>query len=220
MSINNSRQVKAIIFFGPDGAGKTTQADMLLARLSESGIRCKKFWLRSPHTLAYLLWRLLFKLSKYRIEKNHVGKEFYAPSLTNQYIKVIWSIVEFISIIPHILRFYMLINGGYVVIAERYVIDTIANIAYFINEKNFVNSKIANMLVRFIPGNVVLIYLDADYDTIVKRRGSLTEPPKYIEIQRYIYEYYALLFGAPIISTTRYNKESVNRIILQYINIT
>ncbi|MEM4325645.1 MAG: hypothetical protein QXK74_08330 [Candidatus Nitrosocaldaceae archaeon] len=218
MSINNSRRVKAIIFFGPDGAGKTTQADMLVARLLESGIRCKKFWLRSPHTLAYLLWRLLFRLGKYRIEKNHVGKEFYALSLKNQYTKVIWSIVEFISIIPHILRFYMLINGGYVVIAERYVIDTIANIAYFIDDKSFVTSKMANMIARLVPKDALLIYLDADYYTIVNRRGDLAEPFTYIDIQRYTYEYYSLLFNSLKISTTRYSKEDVTRIILRYLN--
>lgn len=46
-------------FFDPDGSGKSTQVNLLVDYYLNRGIKVRKFWLRSPHTFAYLLWRFL-----------------------------------------------------------------------------------------------------------------------------------------------------------------
>ncbi len=209
--------IALISFIGPDGAGKTTHRELINKYLCSNGVKTKLVRVRAPHTLAYLLWRLLIKLGRCRVESNHLGMKVHIPSLNGSLSKNIWALVEFVSILPHLLRIHLLIHRGYVLLADRYVIDSVATIAFFLNDKSFIHSIIARLLLRFLPRNTIIINLDADYETISKRRGYITEPRTFIDMQRYTYYSYESIFRYDVLFTENYSMQETHERVLNII---
>lgn len=204
--------------FGPDGAGKSTHVELLVRYLNENGVKAKKIWVRSPHTLAFLIWGLLRRLGKYSVETNHLGKEFYRPRIRTRLSRNVWGFIELISMLPHLFGAYFLIKRGYLLVAERYVIDSIATIAYYLDDRSFIAGHTAKLLLKFLPLNSVLIFLDATYDVIARRRGAIAEPMTFIEMQRYAYHYYSKIFGCDTIYTENYSVQASHQMILDIIH--
>ncbi|MGD0494735.1 MAG: hypothetical protein ABSB28_01685 [Candidatus Bathyarchaeia archaeon] len=223
-----------IHFFGPDGSGKSTHVDILLNLLKEQEPRVKKIWLRSPHTVAFLLWRLFIKVGFYRVVSNPFGDPVRLPAVNRKgSLRTLWALVEFFSVLPLIARIRFLMLRGYKCIAERYVLDTIVTVAYFIGDMNFLTSRISSLLFRFIPPDTLFIFLDSDYGTVFRRRahlrgkkrlrrndgnyGSLpraaVEPQEFINFQRNAYKILSKSFHATEIDTSsRTIKETSNEI--------
>ena len=187
---------RAILFFGPDGSGKTTQANLLLNTLSKKHIKTKKIWLRSLHTLAFIISKIAMIFL--RLENVYQFRSKYAcsPRFRN-----LWYFIEFISILPLILyRFYIPFSLGHVIVAERFVIDWIVSLAYESKNKAMIETIFSKIALRFIPKQSLLIYIDADYDTILLR-GRNEESVEIINFQRRLYYEFALRLNAIVINT-------------------
>jgi thymidylate kinase len=202
---------RAIIFFGPDGSGKTTQADILLQELTRKGIKCKRFWMRSLHTLAFLISKIAMNLLS--LHNVYEFREKYAVRLRR-----LWYFIELISILPLVIRFYILLYRGYVVIADRFIIDWIVSLAYVMRDESFINSRYAKLVLKFIPRNSLLIFLDADYDVIIRRRVDTAESKEYIMFQKKYYTIFAKSLGAQIIDTSNKNILDVNGFLINIIS--
>jgi thymidylate kinase len=251
-----------IHFFGPDGAGKSTQVNLLLKMLKSKGIRAKISWIRSPHTLAFFASMLLIRIGFYRVSLTSLGKIqdlplAYRPKLKknkllgrpvswggdvnvnpwrdvfidnkgnvivcekipaidrSRVLRSFWGLIELVSVLPLILyRVYLQLLRGYVIIAERYVIDTVATIAYFMNNMGFLSSPIATVLLSCIPKKSKLIYLDSNYETIMKRRSYNVEVRSFIQFQRMAYNILAKRLDALIIDTSQFSiNETFNAIL-------
>jgi|Deesub1362A_J573_1020465.scaffolds.fasta_scaffold00355_25 thymidylate kinase len=150
-----------ITFCGMDGVGKTTQAILLEKKLRRSH-KVKRVWIRSPHTFAYFIWRF-FNMFGYAV-----------PSINSAADRLIWSIIEIVSLIPKILtNVYLPRFLGFTLIGERYLIDSIATIScYFLRDPGFIHSWMSNFLLKFVPADTIVILLDADVVIIGKRRLS------------------------------------------------
>lgn len=219
-----------ISFFGPDGAGKTTHSHLLINQIRSRGVKVRKVWIRSSHTLAFVLSMFFLKIGFYRVssnlieisdeipvanrnlenhpnrppwdthfnpwrdtfsdnEGNIIVREKIPAVNTNPWVKRLWCTIEITSILPLILfRVYFPLLLGYTLVAERYVIDSIVTIAYFINDFSFLNSLGARLLLQFIPKDAVFIHLDSDYKTLMKRRGYNVEVKNFIDFQRTAYK--------------------------------
>lgn len=186
---------RLIVLYGPDGVGKSTQIDILADHLSSKGCAVRKVWLRGPHTLAFLLSKLLVGMGRTRRISNSFGRVKTLPRIgSNPIVMQLWALTEFVSVLPLIFFKVLLpIELGYLILADRYVLDVVVSTAFYIDDPEFVRSRIARVLVKLIPGGSVLIHLDADYDTLVARRGVLVEPRVFIDFQK---EGYAWLSGA------------------------
>jgi hypothetical protein len=230
-----------IHFFGPDGSGKSTQVKLLVRKLKSRGIRVRKCWVRSPHTLAFILWKFLVKIGFYRSVLNPFGIAVKFPAVNrSRALKLFWSTIEFFSVLPLILRVRILMLRGYTLVAERYIFDTITTIAYFLDDRTFVRSMVSRMLLRFIPKGTAFIFLDADFETIYRRRAILAqtratsrrrffnygalpaaflEPRHFIDFQRKIYAIFASSYNALIIDTSQNSVEETSKRIRTYLNI-
>jgi thymidylate kinase len=177
---------RAIIFFGPDGSGKTTQANMLISELDRKGIRNKKLWLRSLHTLAFLISKASMYIMK--LDDIYQLRTKYSDHAA---FRIIWYSIEFVSILPLILaKFYLPLLQGYVIVAERFVIDWVVSVAYATNNPSLVDSWLASFVMYFIPKQSVLVYIDAEYSSILSRRGA-KDSFESIEFQRTCYSKFA-----------------------------
>jgi len=208
-----------IAFFGPDGSGKSTHASLLINHLRSHKVQTRKVWIRSPHTFAYLLSCLLVKVGFYREVLNSFGYNKKIPAVhTNKSLKIFWSVAELISVMPVVmLRVYLPLLLGYTVVAERCIVDTIVNIAYYTENLEFLQSRTAKILLRFIPKNAILIHLDVDYPTLVNRRGRIVEAYELIKFQKECYKKMENLLNAAYIDTSCSDIKYVNNLIINLV---
>jgi len=230
---------RVIAFFGPDGAGKSTQAELLVNFLTAKGFRVKKAWVRSTHTFAYLLWILFNKLNlcddrsgmlrRMRIgfAVSYLNERGYGavspitmspPILKGSLSRWIWATIEVISIIPVVvLQVYLPLLLGHVVVAERFVVDSIASIAYFLGDESFSKSWHARFLLRLVPKGTFFVFVDADYKTILLRRKDVAGPLEYTEFHRRLFKELAGIVRALYVDTSKLSVQEANQRILGFI---
>ena len=231
---------RLIHFFGPDGAGKTTQVDLLVDTIRQRGIPVQKYWVRAHHTLAFLLWRFFSKVGFYRTIINPFGPPGRIPAVDrNKVLRWFWSAVEFLGVLPLIAQANYLMRKGSVLVAERYLLDTVTTIAYFLNDFRFLKSWTSSILLRFLPRNAIFIFLDADYSTIFRRRAPLitkphlrkqrkgygtiprcpVEPKSFIDFQRKAYWTLAKSYNPLIIDTSDNSVDETFKMIIRYLRL-
>ncbi|MEM3437500.1 MAG: hypothetical protein QXP55_03050 [Nitrososphaerales archaeon] len=212
-----------ISIFGSDGSGKSTHARILARYFMNNGYKVKIVWIKSHHTLAYLILRIFAKISSRSITLNQEGGTIIRiNTIKNSPINhSIWSWIEFISILPWIiLRIYLPLLMGKVVIAERYLVDSIVSIAYFLNNPNFISSFIARIMLCFIPKNSILIHLDSNYEEIKRRRGDKADSKEFINFQRFMYSKLSKRLGAIKIDTSSMSiEETAERVRSSCLNL-
>jgi len=203
----------AVIFFGADGVGKTTQARRLSELYMKKGYRVKKCWLRARHSLSYLVSQILLKLGYLEVVRQGTREVLDSRRLPG---KRLWSFLEFISVLPWILtRMNLPLLLGYVVIADRYVVDTAVYNRYYIGEEFRIYER---MLLRMKPKNALLIHLDADKDNLMERRRG-DWPEDFIDYELGKYRTLASELQAISINTSHRDMEEVGRIIVSACNI-
>ena len=182
--------VPFISIFGPDGSGKSTHARILADYLVSKGFDVRIVWIKSFHTLAYVLSKIIEGLSPRSVVRNAQYNVIRINSMCcNRFNRLLWSLIEFISIIPLVLlRVYIPLLMGKIVITERYIVDSIASIAYALDNPEFDTGNLANIMLHFIPKEAILIHLDSDYETVKSRRLELTDPKDFFQFQRKIYD--------------------------------
>ncbi|MCW4009505.1 MAG: hypothetical protein NWF05_02655 [Candidatus Bathyarchaeota archaeon] len=199
------------------------------------GIKSRQFWVRSPHTFAFVLWQLFIKIGFYRTVENAFGIPVKIPAVQNsRVLKGFWAIVEYTSVLPLVAKAKICLRRGYSLIAERYLIDTVTTVAFFLDDPSFPRSFLSRALLCFIEPETSFIFLDADYETIYARREkfynkprstTLTlfnyskppaenlEPQTFIDFQRKAYSEFATKFPSLRINTAQFNvKETFTKV--------
>lgn len=210
---------KLISFFGPDGAGKSTQVRILRDHLMSRGFHVRKVWIRSPHTLAFLLTQIMYRVGLYRVATNPFGVTAKQPLVNDRLVsRRLWAFIEIVSVMPLILfRVYLPLWFGYTLVAERYIADTIVTVSYFVGDESFLVGRGARLLRLFVPENTVFIFLDSGFDTILERRGREAEPREFIEFQRRAYHNMSKVLNAEVINTAGLSIGETSRRILTII---
>ena len=209
-----------VSIFGPDGAGKTTHADLVAKHLASKGFKVKRAWVKSYHTLAYVLSKLYAKLSPRSVELNAYGNIIgIHPLRRGRFSKKLWAWLECLSILPKaLLSVIMPVKAGCIVVADRYVLDSIASIAYTLRRPDFAESLPARLLLALIPTGSVLIYVDAPSHEIARRRGRLADPEGYLEAFRSTCRELARRLNAPTIDTSRLSVEQAHGLIVKLVD--
>ena len=157
-----------IYFFGPDGSGKTTQATLLSNQLKKNGLRTRFVWMRGSHTFASILLRFLSKLDRYKGNVN----PYYNVNIPKNMARLCW-FLEYISAIPVILlRFVLPSLFGYVVIADRYVLDLVVWISIVTREPSFRRSFFARHLISLARRTKAKFFVMADLSELARRSGE------------------------------------------------
>ena len=202
---------RVVIFFGSDGTGKTTQARILARELAQRGIKVSKAWIRGRHSLAFYLSQLLLKLGYQGFviaPYAPTGKILDSRTLPG---KRIWSLIEFISVVPLVIRrMYLPLLQGRSVIAERYVIDTIVYNRYYIGSRFDIYARI---LLHLIPKDSIIIHLDATEKDVFDRRKDDLMSRTFIEFQLRSYRSFARSLNALSINTSIESIDGASKLI-------
>lgn len=205
---------------GMDGSGKTTIANLLAKQLRFENVKTKYVWIKSLHTVAFFVSQIFIFRGWYRLVKNPNNttvSRFELPS--SKYAEKIWQIIEFASVLPWIIvKVKLATFFGFTVVADRYILDTIVSIAMRTRRPSFVESFLGKLLLKMMPKEAVIIYLDVDLHTILKRRHDIEYTANEIEDQIALYRLLAEKMGAYLIDTTMLSIEDVEKKIVDYIS--
>lgn len=208
-----------IVFFGPDGAGKSTQVRLLKKSLQENGMKTRTAWIRALHTFAFVIDRFLIGSGYCKVKLNPYGRGHSAPDFGRiPGLRKIWPVIELFSAAPLIvLRVKVPSLLGQIVVCERYTVDSVASIAYLTEDQGFPKRFIARVFFAMISPDYLCVNLDCDYETLVSRRGNLVEPEEFIRIQQAIYSQAERLFNALHVDTSKLGVEETRIIIKDFV---
>jgi DNA polymerase III delta prime subunit len=156
-----------VLFTGPDGAGKTTVALMLKKYLEKMGYRVKVVHIRGTHTFAYILTLFLRDILGLKGSDIH----YYRVRVPRRLIEL-WIYLEFLSLIPLILWYYVLLRIRYVVVCERSILDALVWVM-----TSFKDALNTTSLGRFRPYILSIlryskctVYVTASPEVLAKRK--------------------------------------------------
>ena len=94
--------------------------------------------------------------------------------LDSSFARRIWPLIEFISVLPLvILKIKLPLLLGYTVVSDRCTVDTTVSVALATRQMNFANSFLGSLLLRMVPKERVIIFLDADASIVLERKPDV-----------------------------------------------
>jgi len=185
--------VPLICFFGPDGSGKTTLSRDVETELIVKGFRVKHSWMRGSHTLVSILSRLLSRFPIFRGGFN----PYYGVAVPRSMARL-WFVLEYLGALPVILlRFILPCFLGYVVVADRYVLDLVVWVALVTGDEGFLRSILARHLLVLASRSDTAFLVTADPRELARRGGGELNV-----LRRQNYLYASLKIGACVVDTT------------------
>lgn len=176
--------------------------------------------MRGRHSLAFILSSLFTRLGYYQSVKLSTGAthKVFNPQLLPK-LKRVWCFIEFISVLPWIfLKVYLPRFLGYTVVAERYVVDTVVYLAYWLGH-GLLQGFLAKVLLSFIPRDSVLIHLDSEAQILSERIQNDIVTEDFLAYQQKVYPLLAKKLGAVTINTSNFSIIETFQHILEVINV-
>jgi hypothetical protein len=190
-----------LLFFGPDGSGKTTIAKASAAHLRKKGFRVKVSWMRGTHTFASFIAVFLSKFAVFKGTAN----PYYNISIPDKLRKV-WQAIEFVSALPIVLLRYTIPSVcGFYVVGERCPIDFIVWVAFTTEDESYLNGFASRTLRTLTLKNSKAVYITADFNTLLTRRKDIT--PNKLSIQQSLYRKISASINAYTLNTTQRNPQ-------------
>ncbi len=188
-------QGRLICLYGPDGSGKTTIADGVAALMYLKGVNVKRTWIRGSHLYVSLLARFLSKFAAFRGRDN----PYYMISIPRK-LKYLWLLLEYSGfLLVFVARIVTPRFLGYLVIAERSVIDFIVWILLTLREPGLLRSVFIHHLFSMAQ-RYKCYYVTASPTILVKRRSDELTLRDAV-IQRKLYDYFHKLYGGYVVDT-------------------
>ncbi|ASJ03588.1 hypothetical protein A3L09_10130 [Thermococcus profundus] len=167
---------RLICIIGPDGAGKTTQAKLLIEKLRERGYKYEYRWMRFHHLFSLPLLALARLMKLTEVETLSDGKKLgYHHFYKSKLVSTIYPFILYIdTLLAMIFKIYIPLKiQRKRIVCDRFVHDTLVDLAIDLNDPDFINSKIAKKYLKLIPKDCQTILLIAPYERIKKRREDL-----------------------------------------------
>jgi len=179
-----------ICLIGIDGSGKTTVAKQLVKTLTDKGFNVKYVWSRFEPWIA----KPFIFLAKHILLKNrniYDNYEEYSKIRGYLFKNAVLSILYLAVVIPdmfiqNIIKIGVPILLGKSIVADRYVFDTVVDIAW--DKKYNVEHavKLLKSLLFLLPKPKIVFLLDIDEEIALKRKNDIPSL-EYVKGRRALY---------------------------------
>ena len=169
---------RLVCIIGPDGAGKSTQAQKLLEALQRRNVDCEYRWFGAKHlvSLPLLAYARLVGLSE--VERLDSGREIgYHYFWRSRVVSTLYPILLLLdTFITYVLRVHL---PGFVfgrtIVCDRFVHDIVIRVMLSTGDERFHRSVVGGLFLRMVPKNTTVVLLTADTETLRSRRDDVRE---------------------------------------------
>jgi thymidylate kinase len=221
--LNKIDKPRVVFFFGQNGAGKSTQMELLSKALNDQNIKARITWIASHNLFVWFLGVILAKLGYPKDHWTRVNPQLRPVAnlgffkSTGRVSKSILLFLEIISlVIVDLIKIRIPRLLGNWIIVEKYIPITIADLT-LIYGKTFFKSIAARFLLRLIPASVYGIFLKVDYEDLLERRGEKIESKKYLSSQNVVCEWFAKQYCCLVVNTSETDIERTHELIMDYL---
>lgn len=191
---------KVICFSGIDGSGKSLHARWVFKELKAEGIKCKYKWLRYPNFFS-LIPLALFHL--FNPTKTTRPISDATQFQTSTVVCTLWPLFQFVDTLLFTTRHvYLPALFGYTLILDRFVVDTLVDIAFSLRSKKLISSKMGKLFIRIIPKNSLVLNFDVEESLALSRKKDISEIDS-LAIRRKFYKLMSKTFLLKVISTDK-----------------
>lgn len=166
-----------ITFSGLDGAGKSTQINLLVQRLHTKGEHTKYFWSRGGYTGLMVQSKDLMRLILGRKIPTSGPSRQRTQMLRKRWVRQLWlmlAILDLIRIYGFQLRYWLW--KDYTIICDRYIWDTLVDFQLNFREENIGEWWLWRILVRITPSPNASFLLLIPVDESINRSNIKGEP--------------------------------------------
>jgi len=167
---------RVICLVGPDGAGKTTQARLLMEELSSRGIPCRYQWLRFRHVVSLPLLAMARLLGLSEVEELDSGRTVgYHYFWRSRFFSTLYPVLLFLDTVALYVTsvLWPLWRTDEVLVCDRYVFDTLVGLMVSTGRESIHQSPIGTLFVSLVPAGSVTLVLNADPETLRDRRDDV-----------------------------------------------
>lgn len=206
-------QDNIIAICGMDGAGKTTQINLIGKWLEEHGIAFKKVWLRWPAFFSYPFLALcrLLGFTEWKETRKNSRKYPIHHFYRNNVIARIWSwlftLDTLIYLFTHV---YLSKKLGRYILSDRHTLDILVDLICETKRYKLPTSIPGKLLLSFLPKLTFLI--DVKEKTAFQRKKDIPSI-KYLTKRRKLFRKLAKSLGIPILHGDKKPKEVHNKLL-------
>ncbi|MGI6078572.1 MAG: hypothetical protein ACOYCB_10520 [Fastidiosipilaceae bacterium] len=211
---------KLICIIGPDGTGKTTQANLLVDYLRQQGTDCGYKWLRFHHFFSLPVLAVARLMGLSRVETLESGKKIgYHEFHRSRLFSTVYPYVLFIDTLLFMtLKVTIPIKlFGKTIVCDRFIYDTLVDLMISTKNSDILYSGVARRYVAIIPKNCLVMAFSGDEETLRSRREDI----QYDKVLPQKIHYYDLIcdaFSIPTIDASlpiRTVEQSVRNYVLE-----
>jgi len=166
-----------ITFSGTDGAGKSTQIQLLQLSFQQSGKKVICLWARGGYTPGFeLLKRIIRSLFKSRLAKPG-SNNLRTQQLSNPLLAKTWLFIATLDLIIYWCLYIRVLQlFSIVVICDRYTKDTLLDFRHNFPDIPFERSFFWRLLLRIIPNPDISFLLWVPVSESLRRSALKNEP--------------------------------------------
>lgn len=167
---------KVISISGPDGAGKSTQAEKVLDALEDNGVDCEYRWFGAKHlfSLPLLVYARLMGLSE--VEELDSGRRVgYHYFWRSQLVSTLYPILLLLdTCLYYFFRIYIpTAIHGKTIVCDRFVVDVIVRIMLSIGDEEFYRRTLGSLFLRLVPEDSLTVLLTTEPEILRERRDDV-----------------------------------------------
>lgn len=174
MKRNFSKRPCFYYITGPDGIGKSTQTELLVAYLKSQGIRCERLWLRFPFffSIPFLAYARLWGFSWHEVN-GEINNGYWDFSCSWVMRKLFPWFLFIDATLAAAAKIYLPLLMRKSIVCERFVLDMLVDLWIAIQDPSVSEHLPGRLFINLIPDNSKIVVLDLDQDTICNRRPGL-----------------------------------------------
>jgi len=200
-----------IYFLAPEGSGKSTHIMLLALWLRKNGYNVRTTEIRSDNLFLEFFKKLLISMGRKEVVARPLGSKIIVPQrVIIKKIRYLWIFMQIpVAILLSVVHVFIPLALGYMILAERYLLDTYIDILNMIRifelKYKGVIKIVMRVLLYLIPKKTMIIHLRAPYEVLLERyatRGTPAEPKQWYCFQERLDLFFNKLYNGVIINTS------------------
>ena len=163
-----------VVLGGVDGSGKSVICRSLSGFLVREGFGVRVVWVKSLHTLAFLVYGFFRRFWGIEWVVNPCGRvvEHFVTGWMRR-LGWLWGFLEFLSVLPWVFVVFFYRFLGFVVVCDRFLMDFLATVSLRVGDVFWSWKSLWGRFLRSLQRRVLTFHLRVSLKTALRRRPDV-----------------------------------------------